>query len=652
MNNDKFRYLKKLSEEYPDIKSASLKAAELSAVLSLPKGTEHFVSDIHGEHEAFFHVIKNGSGAVRRKIDDALGSSISKEEKDELATIIYYPREKMELINRVGGLSDDEYEELLRRLVLVCRQSVLKYPDHEVREAIPESYRTIIEELLNENSTMSDKGNYYADIISNIITLGMADDFIRVISELIRRMVIARLHITGDIYDRGPGPHFIMDFLEKYHAFDVQWGNHDVIWMGAALGHGACICNILRNNLRYDGLDIIEEGYGINMQPLREFAAQYYKDDPCECFAVKDREITYDTETQLTMKMHKAITIIQFKLEGKLITDNPDYRMDDRLILDKIDFEKGTVHLEGRDIVLKDALYPTVDPNAPYELNEDEQQLVNTLSLSFSQCVKLKRHAELLLSNGSLYLTYNGNLMFHGCVPLNEDGSLKEVTLYGKTYKGKSFYDALDACVRRGFSSDDAAERKKGADILWYLWNAPDAPAFGKNRMATFERYILDDKEAQKEEKNPYYTLINDENVAKMILEEFGLDPEKGIIINGHVPVKQSKGENPVKANGRVFMIDGGFSKAYQKETGIAGYTLTFNSKGKVLAAHKSFTSSDSAIKYGDDIISEEIAKSPEEKRILIRDTDQGEDIKALIQDLLELIDAFKRGEIKEKKTT
>ncbi len=652
MNNDKFRYLKKLSEEYPDIKSASVKAAELSAMLSLPKGTEHFMSDIHGEHEAFFHVIKNGSGAVRRKIDDAFGDTLSKDEKDELATIIYYPREKLELIKRVGGFTDEEYDELIRRLIIVCRQSVFKYPDHVVREAVPESYRTIIEELLNENSTPSDKGNYYADIISNIISLGMADDFIRVISELIRCMVISRLHIIGDIYDRGPGPHFIMDFLEKYHSFDVQWGNHDVIWMGAALGHGACICNILRNSLRYDGLDIIDEGYGINMQPLKDFAAEYYKDDPCECYAIKDREITYDKETQLTMKMHKAATVIQFKLEGKLIMDHPDYNMDDRLILDKIDYEKGTVHLEGRDIKLKDALYPTVDPNAPYELNRDEQELVNRLSLSFSQCEKLKRHAELLLSNGALYLAYNGNLMFHGCVPLNEDGTLKEVTLYGNKYKGKAFYDALDACVRRGFSSDDPDERKKGADILWYLWNAPDAPAFGKNRMATFERYILDDKEAQAEHKNPYYNLIDDEKVAKMILEEFGLDPEKGIIINGHVPVKQSKGENPVKANGKVFMIDGGFSKAYQKETGIAGYTLIFNSKGKVLTAHKPFTSADNAIKYGDDIISTEIAKSSEEKRILIKDTNQGEEIKGLIQDLLELIDAYKRGDIKERNVT
>ncbi len=650
MNNDKFRYLKKLSEEYPDIISASVKAAELSAMLSLPKGTEHFISDIHGEHEAFLHVIKNASGAVRRKIDDALGDSVSADEKEELATIIYYPTEKMRLIGRVGGLGDYEYEELLRRLVVVCRESAKKYPDHVVRDAVPESWKTIMEELLNENAMPSDKGNYYADILSNIISLGIADDFIKVIADLIRRLVIARLHIIGDIYDRGPGPHFIMDFLDEYHSFDVQWGNHDVVWMGAALGHGACIFNILRNSLRYDGLDIIDEGYGINMAPLKEFAMKYYADDPCECYAIKDREITYDSETQLTMKMHKAVTIIQFKLEGKLIKDNPDYRMEDRLILDKIDFEKGTVHLEGRDIELKDTLYPTVDPNAPFELNDDEQKLVNDFTLSFSGCKKLKRHAELLLSNGSLYLTYNGNLMFHGCVPLNEDGTLREVTLYGNTYKGKSFYDALDSCVRRGFSSDDPLEREKGANILWYLWNAPDAPAFGKNRMATFERYLLDDKEAQKEYKDPYYSLIDNEDVAGMILEEFGLDPEKGIIINGHVPVKQSKGESPIKANGRVFMIDGGFSKAYQQETGIAGYTLTFNSKGKVLAAHKSFTSADDAIKHGDDIISEEIAKSPEENRILIKDTDEGEEIKDYIKDLLSLIDAYKRGDLKERK--
>ncbi len=652
MDSSKYKYLKKIAESYPNVAVASAKVIELESLLSLPKGTEHFITDIHGEHEAFFHVMKNGSGAVRRKINDALGKDVSEEDKKELATIIYYPREKMELINEVGGLSDKEYELLINRLISVCKKSIQKYPRVHVRKALPKEYSHIVEELIYVEPLSNDKGSYHEKIIDTTIRLGRADDLIAVLAELIQKMVISRLHIIGDIYDRGPGPHFIMDYLEEHGNFDVQWGNHDVVWMGAALGHGACICNILRSSLRYDGLSIISDGYGINMIPLMQFAAKYYDDDPCECYAIKGREITQDRETQLTLKMHKAISVIQWKIEGQLVIDHPEYHMDDRRVLEMIDYDKGTINIDGREIPLKDASYPTIDPNAPYELNKDEQELMDNLCRSFKECEKLNRHARLLVNKGGMYLTYNGNLMFHACLPLNADGSFREVEMDGKIYKGKAWYDALEALVRKGFTSDDFSDKEIGANTLWYLWNAPDSPLFGKAKMATFERYITDDKEAQKEEKNPYFHLINDaqkgEEVARNILKEFGLDPEKGVIVNGHVPVKQAKGESPIKAGGKVYVIDGGFSRSYHKETGIAGYTLVYNSVGKVLAAHKPFTSTEDAVKNGYDIISDAISNEKEEKRIYIRDTDDGLVMKETINDLCDLIEAYKNGDIKE----
>ena len=652
MESGKYKYLKKIAGSYPDITAAAAKIIELESILSLPKGTEHFITDIHGEHEAFFHVMKSGSGAVRRKINDALGDSVSEDDKKELATIIYYPKEKMELINEVGGLTDDEYEVLISRMISVCKQSIQKYPRKNVKKALPEEYSYIVEELIYLDPDSADKGTYYQSLIDTTIRLGRADDLIKVMSELIQQMVIARLHIIGDIYDRGPGPHFIMDYLEKHPNFDVQWGNHDVVWMGAALGHAACICNILRSSLRYDGLSIISDGYGINMIPLMQFAAKYYDDDPCECYAIKGREITQDRETQLTLKMHKAISIIQWKIEGQLVIDHPEYHMDDRRVLEMIDYDKGTINIDGREILLKDPYYPTVDPNAPYELNKDEQDLMDKLCRSFKECEKLNRHARLLVNKGGMYLTYNGNLMFHACVLLNEDGSFREVEMDGKSYRGKAWYDALEALVRKGFTSDRFEDKERGANTLWYLWNAPDSPLFGKAKMATFERYITDDKEAQKEKKNPYYSLIKDEDraeeTARNILKEFGLDPDKGIIVNGHVPVKQAKGEDPVKAGGKIYVIDGGFSRSYHKETGIAGYTLVYNSRGKALAAHKPFTSAEDAVKNGDDIISDTVSSAIEEERIYIRDTDDGLEIQQTIDDLYELIDAYKKGEIKE----
>lgn len=649
MENERLRTLKILSKEYPDISSASAGIIWLKGVLELPKETEHFISDIHGEHEAFFHVIKNGSGAVRRKIGDALGDSVTEAQKKELATIIYYPKEKLEHINRLGGLGDDEYKEIINNLILVCRKAVAKYPQSFVRSNVPEEYTDIFEELLDARSASDDKSCYLSALLDGIVEMGRAEDFIRALSLLIRKMVIARLHIVGDIYDRGPGPHFIMDFLSEYHSFDVQWGNHDVIWMGAALGHSACICNVLRGSLRYDSLDIINDGYGINTDPLAEFAYKYYKDDPCECYAIKGREIAYDDETQLTMKMHKAISVIQWKLEGKIVIENPEFEMDDRRILENIDYEKGTLCQDGREIPLKDSEYPTVDPAAPYELTDDEKELVDYLEIAFKSCGKLKRHAMMLVRNGGLYLRYNGNLMFHACVPLNEDGSLKEVSIYGEKLKGKALFDRLEGIVRKGFTSDEFSDIVKAGDMLWFLWNSPGSPLFGKAKMATFERYVTEDKEAKKERKNPYYTLVCNPATAEMILEEFGLDPKNGIIINGHVPVKQLEGEEPVKADGKVFMIDGGFSKAYQKETGIAGYTLIYNSLGKYIVAHKAFTSTEDAVKNGYDIMSDNVYSISERKRVYVKDTDRGREIIEEIEELTDLIEAYKNGEIKER---
>ena len=649
MENERLRTLKILSKDYPDISSASAGIIWLKGVLELPKETEHFISDIHGEHEAFFHVIKNGSGAVRRKIGDALGDSVTEAQKKELATIIYYPKEKLEHINRLGGLGDEEYKEIINNLILVCRKAVAKYPQSFVRSNIPTEYADIFEELLDARSASDDKSRYLSALLDGIVDMGRAEDFIRALSLLIRKMVVARLHIVGDIYDRGPGPHFIMDFLSEYHSFDVQWGNHDVIWMGASLGHAACICNVLRGSLRYDSLDIINDGYGINTDPLAAFAYKYYKDDPCECYAIKGREIAYDDETQLTMKMHKAVSVIQWKLEGKIVLENPEFEMDDRRILENINYENGTLYQDGRDIPLKDPEYPTVDPAAPYELTDDEKELVNYLEIAFKSCEKLKRHAMMLVRNGGLYLKYNGNLMFHACVPLNEDGSLKEVSIYGEKLRGKALFDRLEGIVRKGFTSDEFSDILKAGDMLWFLWNSPGSPLFGKAKMATFERYITEDKEAQKEKKNPYYTLVCNPATAEMILGEFGLDPQNGIIINGHVPVKHCEGEEPVRADGKVFMIDGGFSKAYQKETGIAGYTLIYNSLGKYIVAHKAFTSTEDAVRNGYDIMSDNVYSISERKRVYIKDTDRGREILEEIEELTDLIEAYKNGDIKER---
>lgn len=593
------RYLTRLSDLYPTIAAASTEIINLQAILNLPKGTEHFLTDVHGEYEAFSHVLKNGSGSVRRKIEDVFGNTMSAADKKSLATLIYYPRAKMDLIRQTETNMEDWYKVHLYRLIEVAKRAASKYTRSKVRKALPPNFAYVIEELITEKAEVHDKESYYNEIISTIIRIGRAEDFIEAISELIQRLVVDHLHIVGDIYDRGPGPHIIMDKLMSYHSVDIQWGNHDILWMGAAAGQWGCIANVIRICARYGNLDILEDGYGINLLPLAAFALRIYGDDPCICFRLKAVEGIDPDEMQMNMRIHKAISIIQFKVEGQIIRRQKAFHLENRALLHRIDFEKGTIELDGKKYPLLDTAFPTVDPKDPYAFTQEEEEIMKRLEKAFLHCEKLQRHMRFLLNKGSLYKVYNDNLLYHGCVPLTEDGKLKEIRLFGKSYGGKELYDVLDSYVRKGFFALDENERQDGKDIMWYIWLHPDSPLFGKDKMATFERYFLQDAETHIEKKNPYYSLLENEKVINQILEEFGLDPAVSHIVNGHVPVKRKDGENPVKCGGKVLVIDGGFSKAYQKETGIAGYTLIFNSYGLLLVAHEPFESTESAIAKG-----------------------------------------------------
>ncbi|MDO4339782.1 MAG: fructose-1,6-bisphosphatase [Eubacteriales bacterium] len=651
MKKEELRYLQRLAELYPTIGKASTEIINLQSILNLPKGTEHFMSDLHGEYEAFSHVLRNGSGAVRKKIDDVFGHTLSNSDKRSLATLIYYPKEKMELVKKSEEDMENWYKITLYRLIEVCKTTASKYTRSKVRKALPADYAYVIEELITEKAEVLDKEAYYDSIVDTIILIGRAENFIIALAELIQRLVVDHLHILGDIYDRGPGPHFIMDRLMEYHSLDIQWGNHDVVWMGAAAGQKACIATVIRNSIRYGNLDILEDGYGINMIPLATFAMEAYADDPCLVFEIKGTSNYNTLEEELGRKMHKAIAILQFKLEGQLLERNKSFQMDDRRLLHRIDYEKGTITLaDGKEYELLDKNFPTVNPENPYELTEGEKEVMERLDSAFRNCEKLQNHMRLLLDKGGLYKVYNGNLLFHGSIPLNEDGSLKEVQIYGETYKGKALYDALEAYVRRAFYSVEDQEQEKGRDILWYIWAAPNSPLFGKDKMSTFERYFIADKESHKEKKNAYYRLLENEEVVNSMLREFGLDPQESHIINGHVPVHQSEGESPVKCDGKVLVIDGGFSKAYRKVTGIAGYTLIYNSYGLILSAHEPFTSADAAVSQEKDIVSNRVAVRYTSKRRLVGDTDNGMALKERIGELKQLLVAYRRGIIKEKK--
>lgn len=647
---EEMKYLKLLASQYKNINSAATEVINLKAILNLPKGTEHFVSDIHGEAESFSHVLRNASGVIKNHISAIFGASLRESEKKELATLIYYPEKKLEQMLERETELEEWYKITLHRLVRICKVVSSKYTRSKVRKALPKEFAYIIEELLHENSASADKDMYYTEIIHTIIDLDQADRFIIALCNLIQRLSIDQLHVIGDIYDRGPKAAQIMDILANYHSVDIQWGNHDIAWMGAAAGCQALICNVLRIQTRYANLDTIEEDYGINLLPLATFAMEKYADDPCAQFIPKGDEVLSDKDFKMIAKMHKAISVMQWKMEAQIIKRHPEFHMENRLLLDKIDFTKGTVTVDGKEYAMNDLNFPTIDPKDPYALTEEEQLVMDKVKSSFVNSEKLQQHVRVLYSKGSMYTIFNSNLLFHGGIPMNEDGTLKTVTFRGKQYCGKDYLDEVERTMREGYFNKPHTDAKRECmDVIWYMWCGEDSPLFGKKKMTTFERYFIDDKTTHKEVSNPYYSLRNEEATCKRVLEAFGLDPNVSHIVNGHVPVKVVKGESPIKANGRLFVIDGGFAKAYQKETGIAGYTLIYNSHGMVLVSHEPFVSTEIAIAEEKDILSSTVALQYTQDRIRVRDTDIGKKLQESINELEKLLYAYQNGIIKEQ---
>lgn len=649
MDATDMRYLELLSRLFPSADKASAEIINLSAILNLPKGTEFFASDIHGEYEAFSHTLRNGSGSIRLKIDDVFGDSLSENEKRSLATLIYYPREKMELVLSQVDDAEAWYAVTLQRLVAVCKRAAQKYTRSRVRKALPKDFAYIIEELMTENRHGVDKQAYYAAIVDAVIRTDRGGALVEALCLLIQRLAIERLHIVGDIYDRGPYPHIIMDALMEHHSLDIQWGNHDIVWMGASLGQRGCIAHVVRNCARYGNLSILEDAYGINVLPLASFALEAYKDDPCVAFGLKGNPDLPPQELEMNVKIQKAMAIIQFKVEAQLIDENPGFGLEGRKLLDKIDYERGTVMLDGIEYELTDTVFPTVDPADPYRLTPEEEDVMQRLEQAFTGCEKLQRHMRFFLDTGSLYKICNGNLLFHACVPLNADGSLMETEVFGETYKGRALYDVMERYVRAAFDDANPELAKRGRDLLWYMWLGEGSPLFAKSKMATFELYLIAEKEARKEVKNSFYSYLDDERVMGGIFEDFGMDPETSRIVCGHVPVKVKDGEDPVKCGGRVLTIDGGFSKAYQPTTGIAGYTLISNSYGFVLAAHEPLESMRAAVVNELDIHSSRKVVELVDKRTLVADTDNGSVLKQQIADLEELLEAYRCGILAEK---
>lgn len=650
MESRDLRYLKSLSRQYPTVAAAATEIINLQAILSLPKGTEHFITDIHGEKEQFEHVLRNGSGAIRRKIEEEFGSAISAAEKKSIATLIYYPEQKMEQVLKTEENIEDWYKVTLYRLICIAKGASSKYTRSKVRKALPKDFAYVIEELLTGRPDLSDQEAYYNEIIHSVIRTGRATELIIAFCNLIRRLVVDHLHVVGDIFDRGPYPNLIMDTLMAHHSVDIQWGNHDISWMGAAAGNPACICNVLRISAKYGNLNLLEDGYGINLVPLARFAMNCYANDPCTCFKLDYREDEYDVrDALLDEKMHKALAIMQFKIEGQLILEHPEFGMEKRLLLDKMDLQEGTVTVEGVSYPLRDTNFPTIDKENPYALSAEEVQVMERLTQAFLNCEKLQRHVRFLFTKGSLYKVYNGNLLYHGCVPLNEDGTFTSVNVYGKEYAGKALYDVLESYARKGYYAVDPVEKKKGQDMLWFIWENQNSPVFGKDKMTTFERYFIANKSTHVEPKNPYYRLLENEEVVNRILEEFGLSGTEAHIINGHIPVEAKNGESPVKCNGKLLIIDGGFSKAYQPKTGIAGYTLIYNSYGLLLAAHEPFESVEKAIQDGSDIVSHTILVQHVVRRKTVADTDIGKELKASVSDLEALLAAYREGTLVEQ---
>ena len=642
--NTEIKYLELLSKTFKNIAETSTEIINLQAIMNLPKGTEHFMTDIHGEYEAFNHVLRNGSGTIRNKIQEAYGDSLTENEKKELASIIYYPKEKVELMQNKDNFNTEKWMiTIIYRLIEICKVVCSKYTRSKVRKAMIKDFEYILQELLYEKKELANKKEYFDSIVDTIISIDRGKEFIIAISNLIQRLNIDHLHIVGDIYDRGPFPHLIMDTLTEYNNLDIQWGNHDILWIGAALGNKACIANVIRICCRYNNNDILEEAYGINLLPFATFAMKYYGNDPCKRFRAKE-----GVDSDLIAQMHKAISIIQFKVEGLYSERNPELEMSSRESLKHIDYKKGTINLNGVEYPLNDTNFPTVNPENPLELLEEEVELLDKLQASFLGSEKLQKHMQLLFSKGGMYLKYNSNLLFHACIPMEPNGEFSELYVEDGYYKGKALLDKIDNIVRQAYYDRKNVEvNKKHRDFIWYLWAGRLSPLFGKDVMKTFERYFIDDKATHKETKNPYHKLVNDEKICDKIFENFGLNPRTSHIINGHIPVKVKEGESPIRANGKLLIIDGGFSRAYQSTTGIAGYTLTYNSYGMKLASHLKFTSKEAAIKDGTDMISSHIIVETKSKRMKVKDTDIGKSIQTQINDLKKLLKAYRIGLIK-----
>ena len=647
------RVLELLAQTFPNVSAASSEIMNLEAILSLPKGTEHFVADLHGEYEAFHHILRNASGNIRRKVTEAFGNALRESEIRRLCSLIYYPERKLELIKSEESSLADFYRVTLNQLTTVCRSVSSKYTRSKVRKTLPQEYAYIIEELLHETPSGESKQMYYNRIVETIISTGQADDFIIAICNVIQRLSIDRLHILGDIYDRGQGAHIIMDTLADYKGFDIQWGNHDALWMGAAAGNDCCIANVLRIALRYGNMDTLEEGYGINLVPLATFAMETYADDPCDVFRPKlEPGSASDNERSrsLLAKMHKAISIIQFKLEGAMIDKHPEWKMEKRKLLRNISADNKEVEIEGKSYPMRDTCLPTLDPADPFALTEDEKALVGKLHRSFMISDKLRRHMTTMMNHGAIYNISNSNLMFHASVPLNADGSLKEIEILGSKAKGKDLLNSIGMLMRAAFNNDSPEDiHDYATDYYWYLWCGPDSPLFDKEKMTTFERYFIADKATHEEPKGFYYILREREEVVDSILDSFGVTGAHRHIINGHVPVKAGKGEQPVKANGKLMVIDGGFAKAYHTTTGIAGYTLVFHSRGFELVQHEPFSSTEEAIRLGTDIKSTTQLVELSKNRLRVRDTDKGKELQSQIDELRELLYAYRNGMMKTR---
>ena len=638
-------YLKLLSREYPNIRAAASDIINLQAICGLPKGTEYFFSDLHGEHEAFIYLLRSSSGIIREKIRETFGHIISEEDEVRLANLIYYPEKMINQIKQANEYTEDWQKTAVYRLVQICREVSSKYTRSKVRKKMPKEFSGVIDELLYVDNTDDNKTEYYSELINTLIDIRVADSFIVVICSLIRSLTIDNLHILGDIFDRGPRPDIILEELMHFHDVDIQWGNHDISWMGAATGNRACICNVLRMALGYNGFDVLEDGYGINLRPLSMFAERVYRDDPCTCFLpqILDKNIYDAVDPKLAAKMHKAIAVLQYKEEGQIIMRHPEYGMEERILLSAIRYDRGTVTIDGKEYPMRDMNFPTVDPADPLRLTDEEEELLHTLELSFRHNARLHEHVRFLYSNGSMYKCCNSNLLYHGCIPMTENREFDGLMVGGKMYRGKELMDFIDTQVKNAyFLPEDAPEKEACRDFMWYLWNGAKSPVFGKDKNRSFEHYFIEDPEVMRETMNPYYQLSEEEETCDMILKEFGLPTKGSHIINGHMPVKIKSGETPIRAGGKLFIIDGGLSKAYQERTGIAGYTLIFNSHHLALAEHKPFDP--------------ERERTPKvyivekmQKRITVADTDEGKELAGRIEDLKELLKAYRSGLLKER---